>query len=40
MYDTQNIYSFIPGYFQGLTKVVTTYPFDVVKIKMQTDSKR
>ena len=33
-----NWYSFIPGYFQGLTKVFTTYPFDVIKIKMQTNT--
>jgi len=28
---------FIPGYIQGLTKVITTYPFDVVKLNMQTN---
>jgi len=30
--------SFLPGYCQGLTKVFTTYPFDVIKIKLQTNS--
>lgn len=28
---------FIPGYMQGLSKVFTTYPFDVMKTKMQTN---
>jgi hypothetical protein len=28
---------FIPGYMQGLSKVFTTYPFDVVKINMQAN---
>jgi len=34
----QFIYSFLPGYFHGLSKVFTTYPFDVIKIKMQTNT--
>jgi len=28
---------FIPGFMQGLSKVFTTYPFDVVKTKMQAN---
>ena len=28
---------FIPGYMQGLSKVFTTYPFDVIKTKMQAN---
>jgi hypothetical protein len=27
----------IPGYMQGLSKVFTTYPFDVIKINMQNN---
>lgn len=30
--------TFFPGYCQGLSKVFTTYPFDVIKIKMQTNT--
>ena len=29
---------FFPGACQGLSKVITTYPFDVIKIKMQTNT--
>jgi len=37
--DTKDfLLSFLPGYFQGLSKVFTTYPFDVIKTKMQTNS--
>jgi hypothetical protein len=32
-----SIISFLPGYFQGLSKVFTTYPFDVMKIQMQSN---
>jgi len=35
---SQVLLSFLPGYCQGLSKVFTTYPFDVIKTKMQTNS--
>ena len=39
MTDTNQFFlSFLPGYCQGLSKVFTTYPFDVIKTKMQTNS--
>lgn len=27
---------FIPGFFQGITRVTISYPFDVIKVNMQT----
>ena len=38
--EKKNIFllSFLPGYCQGLSKVFMTYPFDVIKTKMQTNS--
>ena len=39
MSDYNNLLSFLPGYCQGLSKVFTTYPFDVIKIKMQINNK-
>ena len=32
---TIDLLTFLPGYCQGLSKCFTTYPFDVIKIKMQ-----
>lgn len=34
----EDLIKFLPGYCQGLTKVFTTYPFDVIKVKMQTNT--
>ena len=34
-----DLLSFLPGYCQGLSKVFTTYPFDVIKTKMQINNK-
>lgn len=34
---TIDLLTFLPGYCQGLSKCFTTYPFDVIKIKMQTN---
>jgi len=36
--NKENLLSFLPGYFQGLSKVFTTYPFDVIKTKMQINN--
>ena len=38
--NKDNLLSLVPGYCQGLTKVFTTYPFDVIKTKMQLSNKR
>ena len=35
MLNFNDMLSFFPGYCQGLSKVITTYPFDVIKTKMQ-----
>jgi len=35
--NKENLLSLIPGYLQGLSKVFTTYPFDVMKIQMQSN---
>ena len=32
-----NFFDYLPGYFQGLSKVFTTYPFDVVKLHLQSN---
>jgi len=35
--NMDNLLNFLPGYVQGLSKVFTTYPFDVIKIQMQSN---
>jgi solute carrier family 25 carnitine/acylcarnitine transporter 20/29 len=32
-----NILDLLPGFFQGITRVTISYPFDVVKVNMQKD---
>ena len=31
---------FIPGYFQGITRVIISYPFDYVRLFLQTNNIR
>jgi solute carrier family 25 carnitine/acylcarnitine transporter 20/29 len=35
MSETNKLYSLIPGFMQGITRVTISYPFDVMKINMQ-----